>query len=161
VSGAEAMSRYESIPEETSSTSNMVIVNRPKLGKAAEKRWRVRLAADHGGRFGIGAATAKAMAKQGAEVAVLDRDGDAAEAIAKQIGGAAFALACRRDGRDQVAPRLRRDRGTIRRRGHRGLQSPAPAWQGRIGEVDDTVASPILRAQFFATRGGATPRCAS
>ena len=47
-----------------------------------------------GGGGGIGAATAIALAKQGAEVAILDRDLEAAQAVAKKIGGKTLAIAC-------------------------------------------------------------------
>lgn len=43
-----------------------------------------------GGGAGIGAATARRLAALGAQVAVLDRDGDAATAIADEVGGHAF-----------------------------------------------------------------------
>jgi NAD(P)-dependent dehydrogenase (short-subunit alcohol dehydrogenase family) len=43
-----------------------------------------------GGAAGIGAATARRLAARGAIVAVLDRDGDAAAAVAKEAGGHAF-----------------------------------------------------------------------
>ena len=51
--------------------------------------------ADHrvivtGGGAGIGAATARRLAERGAVVAVLDRVGDAAGAVAEEIGGHAF-----------------------------------------------------------------------
>jgi len=45
-----------------------------------------------GGASGIGAATARRFASEGARVAVLDINGDGAEAIAEEIGGHAFAV---------------------------------------------------------------------
>ncbi len=45
-----------------------------------------------GGGSGLGAATAEALAKAGMRVAVVDRDGERARAVAERIGGAAFAL---------------------------------------------------------------------
>jgi NAD(P)-dependent dehydrogenase (short-subunit alcohol dehydrogenase family) len=44
-----------------------------------------------GGGSGLGAATARALAAGGAKVAVLDLNRDAAEAVAKEIGGSAHA----------------------------------------------------------------------
>ena len=45
-----------------------------------------------GGASGLGAATARELARQGAKVAVLDRNGDGAKAVAAEIGG--IGLAC-------------------------------------------------------------------
>ena len=45
-----------------------------------------------GGGSGLGAATARALAAGGAKVAVLDRNADAAHAVAAEIGG--LGLAC-------------------------------------------------------------------
>jgi 2-hydroxycyclohexanecarboxyl-CoA dehydrogenase len=45
-----------------------------------------------GGGSGIGRATARRMTEEGARVAVLDLDGDAAEAVAKEIDGFAFGV---------------------------------------------------------------------
>ena len=43
-----------------------------------------------GGASGLGAATARALAERGARVAVVDLDGDKAEALAKELGGEAI-----------------------------------------------------------------------
>jgi NAD(P)-dependent dehydrogenase (short-subunit alcohol dehydrogenase family) len=45
-----------------------------------------------GGGSGIGRATCRRMAEEGAQVAVLDVNGDAAEVVAKEIGGVAFGV---------------------------------------------------------------------
>jgi NAD(P)-dependent dehydrogenase (short-subunit alcohol dehydrogenase family) len=49
-----------------------------------------RRAAITGGGSGIGAATCRRMAEEGAQVAVLDLDGDKAETVAKEIDGYAY-----------------------------------------------------------------------
>jgi succinate dehydrogenase/fumarate reductase flavoprotein subunit len=45
-----------------------------------------------GGGSGLGEATAIKLAEGGAKVAVLDLNGDAANAVAERIGGRAFAI---------------------------------------------------------------------
>jgi NAD(P)-dependent dehydrogenase (short-subunit alcohol dehydrogenase family) len=45
-----------------------------------------------GGGSGIGRATCRRFAEEGARVAVLDLDGDAASAVAAELGGVAFAV---------------------------------------------------------------------
>ena len=49
-----------------------------------------RCAVITGGGSGIGAATGRRMAEEGAQVAVLDLDGDAAETVAKEVDGHAY-----------------------------------------------------------------------
>lgn len=53
----------------------------------------MRSAVITGGAGGIGAATAERLAARGYAVLVVDRDGDAAEAVAHRIGGGASAFA--------------------------------------------------------------------
>jgi 3-hydroxyacyl-CoA dehydrogenase/3-hydroxy-2-methylbutyryl-CoA dehydrogenase len=45
-----------------------------------------------GGASGLGAATARALAERGARVAVVDLDGDRADALASELGGGAVAF---------------------------------------------------------------------
>lgn len=54
-----------------------------------------------GGGSGIGAAAARALAEQGAKVAVVDRASDAARAVATEIGSSALAIST--DVRDERA----------------------------------------------------------
>ncbi len=57
-----------------------------------------------GGASGLGAATARELARQGAKVAVLDRNADGAKAVAAEIGG--IGLACDITSTDSVIAAL-------------------------------------------------------
>ncbi|HMI97554.1 MAG TPA: SDR family oxidoreductase, partial [Micropepsaceae bacterium] len=149
VSAAEAMSRYESIPEGDQFDVEYWSLEQAKLGKAAEKPLARQVALITGGGSGIGAATAKAMAKQGAEVAVLDRDEAAAKSVAQKIGGAALGLGC--DVTDAAALRRAFDAVAEKFGGVDIVVSNAgAAWQGRIGEVEDEVLRQSFELNFFA-----------
>ncbi|HLZ82371.1 MAG TPA: SDR family oxidoreductase, partial [Caulobacteraceae bacterium] len=65
-----------------------------KLGKTAERRLERHVVAISGAGGAIGAAIARAFAAEGAQVALLDRDLEAAQAAARSLGKAALALAC-------------------------------------------------------------------
>jgi rhamnose utilization protein RhaD (predicted bifunctional aldolase and dehydrogenase)/NAD(P)-dependent dehydrogenase (short-subunit alcohol dehydrogenase family) len=65
-----------------------------KLGKAAPKRFAGHVVVVTGAGSGIGAATARAFAVEGAEVALLDRDIASAAAAAAAISKTAFAVHC-------------------------------------------------------------------
>jgi NAD(P)-dependent dehydrogenase (short-subunit alcohol dehydrogenase family) len=144
------MSRYESIPEEDQFDVEYWSLEQAKLGKAAEKPLARQVAIITGGGSGIGAATARAMAKQGAEVAVLDRDvfDDRFRPIL-QIGGFALALSCDVTDADQVRSAF--DKVVELFGGVDIVVSNAgAAWQGRIGEVDDKTLRQSFELNFFA-----------
>jgi hypothetical protein len=94
ITDAEAMGEYRSISEFDMFEVEYWSLEQAKLGKSNEKSLARQVAVITGGGSGIGAATARAMAKEGAEVAVLDRDLEAAKAVAKKIGGKALAVEC-------------------------------------------------------------------
>jgi len=102
-----------------------------------------------GGGSGIGAATAKAMAREGAEVAVFDRDLEAARAVAKQIGGHALPVACDVTKEEEV--RRAFDAVCEKFGGVDIVVSNAgAAWQGRIGDVDEKTLRQSFELNFFA-----------
>jgi rhamnose utilization protein RhaD (predicted bifunctional aldolase and dehydrogenase)/NAD(P)-dependent dehydrogenase (short-subunit alcohol dehydrogenase family) len=149
VTDAESVSTYRSISEEDQFDVEYWSLEQAKLGKGAEKPLARQVAAITGGGSGIGAATAKAFAKQGAEVAVLDRDENAAQAIAKQIGGHALGLAC--DVTDAQSVRRAFEKIAEKFGGVDIVVSNAgAAWQGRIGEVDDETLRRSFELNFFA-----------
>ena len=102
-----------------------------------------------GASSGIGAATARAMAKEGAEVAILDRDEEAAKAVAKKIGATALAVAC--DVTDPASVKTAFDKVVSAFGGVDIVVSNAgAAWQGAIGKVDDKVLRQSFELNFWA-----------
>ncbi|MEQ8695925.1 MAG: SDR family oxidoreductase, partial [Bauldia litoralis] len=89
----------------------------------------------------------RSLAAEGAEVVVLDRDPDAAEAVATSVKG--FARGC--DVTDPAAVRAAFDAACRRYGGVDIVVSNADAaWQGRIGEVDDKLLRESFELNFFA-----------
>jgi len=149
ISDAEAIGRYQSIPEADQFDIEYWSLEQAKLGKAAEKPLARQVAVITGGGSGIGAATARAMTREGAEVAVLDRDLAAAQEVAKKIGKYALALTC--DVTDADAVRVAFDKVVDTFGGVDIVVSNAGgAWQGRIGEVDDETLRQSFELNFFA-----------
>ena len=76
-----------------------------------------------GGASGLGAATARKLAAQGAKVAVCDLNAKLAETVAAEIGG--VAVAC--DVADAASAEAADRRGRRRRMARRACWSTAPA----------------------------------
>ncbi len=149
ISDAERMSSYRPISEADQFDVEYWSLEQAKLGKAAEKKLARQVAVITGGGSGIGAATAKAMAREGAEVSILDRDKDAALRVAKQIGGHALGLACDVTDAGDVGRAF--DAVTEKFGGVDIVVSNAgAAWQGRIGEVEEKMLRESFELNFFA-----------
>jgi rhamnose utilization protein RhaD (predicted bifunctional aldolase and dehydrogenase)/NAD(P)-dependent dehydrogenase (short-subunit alcohol dehydrogenase family) len=149
VTGAEAVGRFESVSEADLFDIEYWSLEQAKLGQSVEKPLAGQIAAVTGGAGTIGFATARAMSGAGAEVALLDIDGGAAEAAAKKLGGAALGVEC--DVTDRAAVR----RAFERVAAHFGgvdivVSNAGGAWQGRIGEVEDAVLRWSFELNFFA-----------
>ena len=146
IGAAERIGRYKVITERDIFEIEYWSLEQAKLGKAAEKPLQRKIAVVTGGGAGIGAATARAMAEQGAVVAVLDRDVAAAETVAAGIAG--LGLAC--DVTDTAAVKAAFDRVAETFGGVDIVVSNAgAAWQGRIGEVDDKVLRRSFELNFW------------
>lgn len=102
-----------------------------------------------GGGSGIGAATALAFTKKGAEVAVLDIDGNAAQSVAKQCGPSALWIVCDVTNPDSVRDAFERICS------HFGgvdivVSNAGSACQGVIGEISDQDLRRSFELNFFA-----------
>lgn len=147
ITRAEGIGRFESIPEADIFDVEYWSLEQAKLGKAAEKPLARQIVVVTGGGSGIGAATARAFAAEGAEVAVLDRDEAAAKAVAKSFGG--LGLAC--DVTDPAAI----EAAIAATSAHFGgvdivVSNAGAAWGGRIGEVDDALLRQSFELNFFS-----------
>jgi rhamnose utilization protein RhaD (predicted bifunctional aldolase and dehydrogenase)/NAD(P)-dependent dehydrogenase (short-subunit alcohol dehydrogenase family) len=148
ITDAEAIGRFESISEADMFNMEYWSLEQAKLGTMKEPPLAGQVAVVTGAGGTIGAATARAFAAAGAEVALLDRDESAARARAKAIGGAALAVAC--DVTDAASVRAAFDRVVEHFGGVDIVVSNAgAAWQGKIGEVDEAVLRQSFELNFF------------
>jgi NAD(P)-dependent dehydrogenase (short-subunit alcohol dehydrogenase family) len=146
---AEAIGRYEPIGEDDQFDMEYWSLEQAKLGKAAEKRFARHVAVVTGGAGAIGAATAKAFAREGADVAILDIDGAAAAAAAKAIGPHALGLACDVTVKESV------ERGFARIVESFGgvdvlISNAGAALTGMIAELPDEVLRQSFEINFFS-----------
>jgi rhamnose utilization protein RhaD (predicted bifunctional aldolase and dehydrogenase)/NAD(P)-dependent dehydrogenase (short-subunit alcohol dehydrogenase family) len=140
IADAERLGTYQCIPEPDIFDIEYWSLEQAKLSSAAEKPLARRIVVVTGGASGIGAATAAAFAREGAEVAVLDRD------VSKVKG---FAIAC--DVTDPKSVRAAFDKVAASFGGVDIVVSNAgAAWQGRIGDVDESVLRQSFELNFWA-----------
>ncbi|WP_372057308.1 bifunctional aldolase/short-chain dehydrogenase [Tistrella mobilis] len=146
ITGAEGIGRFESISEADLFDVEYWSLEQAKLGKGGEKPLQRRIVAVTGGAGGIGAATARAFAAAGAEVAVLDLNQEAAAQVARPLGG--IGIAC--DVTDPASVTAAIEAVVARFGGLDILVSNAgAAWQGRIGEVDEAVLRQSFELNFY------------
>ncbi len=100
--GAEAVSAYSPIAEAEKFRIEYWELEEAKLARRpAAKRLATRIALVTGGGSGIGKATARRLAAEGACVVVADRDGGAATATATEVGSSDIAAAVNADVTDE------------------------------------------------------------
>jgi rhamnose utilization protein RhaD (predicted bifunctional aldolase and dehydrogenase)/NAD(P)-dependent dehydrogenase (short-subunit alcohol dehydrogenase family) len=136
VSDGTKLGPFESIPEADIFDVEYWSLEQAKLGKTKAQRLAGSIVAVTGGGSGIGAETARAFAAEGAEVVVLDRDLDKANAVARSVKG--LALACDVTSATSVEEAFRAIADQFG-----GLDilvsNAGAAFVGRIGEVDEQV----------------------
>jgi rhamnulose-1-phosphate aldolase/alcohol dehydrogenase len=149
ITDAEAIGEYKCISENDMFEVEYWSLEQAKLGKSNEKVLSRQVCVITGGGSGIGAATAKAMAAEGAEIAILDRDHDMAVKAAKAVHKHALAIAC--DVTDPPSVRAAFDKVVEAFGGVDIVVSNAgAAWQGNIGSVEDEVLRKSFELNFFA-----------
>ncbi len=149
ITDAEAIGRFTSIALADMFDCEYWPLELAKLGAPQDLPLAGQVAVITGGGGAIGAATADAFAAAGAEVALLDIDGKAAQDNAKTIGGTAQALQC--DVTDMASVRRAFDRVVAIFGGvDIAISNAGAAWQGKIGEVDEAILRKSFELNFFA-----------
>jgi len=146
---AESIGRFEPVDEAQTFEMEYWSLEQAKLGKAAEKRLERQVVVVTGGAGAIGAATAAAFAAEGADVAVLDLDGDAAKAAAARAGKRALGLAC--DVTDAASVRAAFDAVCARFGGvDIAVSNAGAATTGMMAQMDDATLRASFDLNFFA-----------
>jgi rhamnose utilization protein RhaD (predicted bifunctional aldolase and dehydrogenase)/NAD(P)-dependent dehydrogenase (short-subunit alcohol dehydrogenase family) len=148
ISAAEAIGRFESISEADMFDCEYWPLEQAKLGTRKEPPLAGQIVVVTGAGGAIGAATAKAFAAAGAEVALLDVNFAAAGEQAKATGPSALPLVC--DVTNASSVRAAFDAVAAAFGGVDIVVSNAgAAWQGRIGEVDEETMRKSFELNFY------------
>jgi len=149
ITAAESVSEFASISEADMFEIEYWSLEQAKLGKSIEKPLARQVAVITGGGSGIGAATARAFANAGAEVAILDRDMMAAQKVAHTIGFDALPVECDVTKPDSVQYAMEE---VVRAFGGLDIviSNAGAAWQGRIGHVEIETLRQSFELNFFA-----------
>jgi rhamnose utilization protein RhaD (predicted bifunctional aldolase and dehydrogenase)/NAD(P)-dependent dehydrogenase (short-subunit alcohol dehydrogenase family) len=148
VSAAEAVGRFESISEADMFDCEYWPLEQAKLGKRKAFPLAGQIVAVTGAGGAIGAATAKAFAAAGADIALLDVNISAAREQANAIGANALPVVC--DVTDAASVVAAFDKIAANFGGVDVVVSNAgAAWQGRIGEVDEEILHESFQLNFY------------
>ncbi|HET7094769.1 MAG TPA: SDR family oxidoreductase, partial [Thermomicrobiales bacterium] len=148
ITDAEAIGRFQSIGEADDFDVEYWPMEQAKLRQSKEPPLAGQVAVVTGAAGAIGAATARAFAAAGAEVAMLDIDHDAVVTKAAEIGPNALPLSCDVTS-DAVAAAFQR---VVQTFGGVDIvvSNAGAAWQGRIGDVPDDILRKSFELNFFA-----------
>jgi rhamnose utilization protein RhaD (predicted bifunctional aldolase and dehydrogenase)/NAD(P)-dependent dehydrogenase (short-subunit alcohol dehydrogenase family) len=149
VTDAEAIGRFQSLAEADLFDCEYWSLEVAKLGERTRKPLAGQVAIVTGAGGAIGAATARAFAEAGAEVALLDLDITAARAKAAESGPHALAVQCDVTDANSVAQAYAQ---VVRTFGGVDIlvSNAGAAWQGKIGDVDEAILRKSFELNFFA-----------
>lgn len=146
---AESIGRFQPVSKPDLFDLEYWSLEQAKLAGAKAKPFTGQVAVVTGGAGAIGAATAKAFAREGAHVVVLDLDGDRAAVVAKSIGNQSIGLAC--DVTDSASVRAAFDAAVATYGGVDIVVSNAgAAWESPIATMDDALLRKSFELNFFS-----------
>ncbi|CAN7698460.1 bifunctional aldolase/short-chain dehydrogenase [Rhizobium sp. LjRoot98] len=146
---AESIGRFQPVSKPDLFDLEYWSLEQAKLAGAKAKPFTGQVAIVTGGAGAIGAATAKAFAREGAHVVVLDLDGTKAAEIAKSIGNQSIGLAC--DVTDTASVRAAFDAAVSTYGGVDIVVSNAgAAWESPIATMDDALMRKSFELNFFS-----------
>jgi len=148
VGDAEAVGKFEPISEADMFDCEYWPLEQKKLGARQQLPLQGQIAAVTGAAGAIGAATARAFAAAGAEVALLDVNLAAAREQAAEISATALPVEC--DVTDAASVHAAFEKIAENFGGVDIVVSNAgAAWQGRIGEVDEEILRKSFELNFY------------
>jgi rhamnose utilization protein RhaD (predicted bifunctional aldolase and dehydrogenase)/NAD(P)-dependent dehydrogenase (short-subunit alcohol dehydrogenase family) len=149
ISGAEAIGRYEPIGEDDQFDMEYWSLEQAKLGRSSPKRLARHVVIVTGGAGVIGAATARAFAHEGAEVAILDINAKGVAEVAKSLGGNTLGLPCDATDRASVEAAFAK---VVESFGGLDIvvSNAGAALTGMMAEMPDEVLRKSFEINFFA-----------
>jgi rhamnose utilization protein RhaD (predicted bifunctional aldolase and dehydrogenase)/NAD(P)-dependent dehydrogenase (short-subunit alcohol dehydrogenase family) len=146
---AESVGRFEPVGRPDLFDLEYWSLEQAKLAGAKAKPFTGQVAAVTGGAGAIGAATARAFAREGAHVVVLDIDAAKAAQVAKDIGNQSIGVPC--DVVDPASVRAAFDAAIATYGGIDIVVSNAgAAFEGAIATLDDALLRKSFELNFFA-----------
>jgi len=147
ISAAQAVGRYQALPEEDIFDMEYWSLEQAKLGKQKPKSLAGRIVYVTGAARGIGAATARRLAAEGAVLYLVDREAEALAAVARELSAPSEAV----DLTDERAVRRSVERAVHEHGGLDGVVSNAGvAPQGEIAHASTAMLEQSFAINFYA-----------